>query len=87
MISAESTALIGATYFTGFQLSKETFNASNTNWCCAIPENQAIQIPADWIANRNQRKALPQNYALPQFSAMYDQQSFRTQKILERMEA
>ncbi|XKL66124.1 hypothetical protein PGB90_009544 [Kerria lacca] len=85
MVSAESTSLVGATYFTGFQLTKEAYQADNTNWCCIEGRDEAWRVPDDWVENRNERRRMPANYTTAQYAAMYDQQSYRTYMILKRM--
>lgn len=64
-VSADSVATVGASYMTGFQVEKATIMESNSNWCtvAAAPQSPWV-IPATWIANRNERRALPNNYAI-----------------------
>ncbi|KAK7580160.1 hypothetical protein V9T40_000789 [Parthenolecanium corni] len=81
---------IGATYFAGFQLVKRNFGTAMLpnylNWVCLTgTAGHPWNIPAGWVNNCNDRRALPQNYEHAQFAALYDSQSFRTIKVIERM--
>ncbi|KAK7595446.1 hypothetical protein V9T40_013271 [Parthenolecanium corni] len=64
---------IGATYFASFQLVKRNFGRHPWN------------IPAGWVDNCNDHRALPQNYEQAQFAALYNSQSFWTIKVIEWM--
>lgn len=85
-VSSDSTATVVASYYTGFQVEKEAFANSNSNWCCiaAAPQTQWV-IPAEWIANRNARRALPNNYAVQEFVGIFDSQEYCTTQIIRRM--
>nr|QPZ88387.1 putative capsid protein [Soybean thrips partiti-like virus 11] len=85
-VSTNSPAIIGSSYVFGFQLMKERFGGAWTNWSpvTAAP-NQVWNIPPNWIANRNLRRQLPPNFANPQFVSLADSQSFRTQKVVEKL--
>lgn len=85
--NASSTTTFGATYLTGYQLSKNAVAGTHANWCCleqAAAAN-AWEIPAEWIENRNARRALPPGMDVERFVSISDSQRNRTNAIVRRM--
>lgn len=84
MANTETLATIGASYFVGFQLYKEPTNGDHQNWYCL---NITPNAPADpaWIANRNERRRLPEGFGTQRFSGISDSLRNRTNAIVRRL--
>ncbi|CAH2088465.1 unnamed protein product [Euphydryas editha] len=85
--SANSVSTFGASYLMGYQLYKEAVAGSNANWCCVEQAAAAHPwvIPPQWIANRNERRALPPGMEIERFASISDSQRNRTNAIVRRM--
>lgn len=84
----ELEAILGAVYFTGFQLYKEPIgteeNTANNNWSCAIPTT-AGPVPEAWVSNRNDRRTVPAGFDIKRFAGLSDSQKMRTITVIRRM--
>lgn len=78
--NSESTAVIGTSYFVGFQLAKEQVARSSANWSCVTGNLDPV-----WINNRNAGRRLPLGYKA-QYAALEDLQEYWMLRILERIE-
>lgn len=84
--AAEGITTYGASYMTGFQLMKEATGNSHQNWCCVTPAaNSRWEIPAGWIANRNERRRMPDGFDAERYASIADSQLNRTNACIRRM--
>lgn len=85
--SANTTSTFGASYLMGYQLAKTAIAEDNSNWCCLTAANAVNPwvIPPEWIANKNQRRALPPGMEIERFASISDSQRNRTNAIVRRM--
>lgn len=90
--SKEHEAVLGAVYYTGFQLKKEAIGEgddSHHNWCCVHPTATATagstRVPVDWISNRNDQRRVPPGFSIRRFTGMSDSQGTWTTVIIRRM--
>lgn len=84
--NASPTSTFGATYLMGYQLYKEPIQESHANWCCVeAVAGSNWQIPAEWIENRNARRAVPGGFDTERFVSISDSQRNRTNAIVRRM--
>lgn len=85
--NASPITTFGASYLMGFQLHKTVVANSNANWYCLEQTNaeRPWAIPAEWIANRNDRRVLPPGLEIQRFVSICDSQRNRTNAIVRRM--
>lgn len=91
---AESTAVMGAAIFYGFQLHKltppgsgETESTRRSTWACvskAVGDN-GVDVPDLWDNNKNARRALPAGIATTRFRSIVLNQDVETSNIVQRM--
>lgn len=89
----DSTAQIGASYVFGFQLYKEQGEGADdtersARWSC-VERSAAAQaqwdIPAAWLANRNERRNLPPGIGTPGFYGSVKRQDSMRYSTVRRM--
>ncbi|GBP12674.1 hypothetical protein EVAR_10320_1 [Eumeta japonica] len=84
MSNTETLATIGASYLVAFQLQKEPITGNHANWYPLVTTQQNPANP-EWIANRNDRRELPDGFCANRFCGISDSLKNRANALVRRL--
>lgn len=82
-LNNDSLATFGQAIAFGYQLLKEPCRNNNATWCCVTPAPAAI--PPEWIANRNERRNIPDQFLVRAFDSNSMAAGDYRRKIVEKL--